>query len=45
MATEPGFAALRAPLLINGFVATTLADYQRCLDLQDQAFALGLRAL
>lgn len=45
MATEPGLAALRAPLLINGFEATTLADYQRCLDLQDQAFALGLRTL
>lgn len=45
LATEPAHAAVRAPLLISGFEATTLADYQRCLDLQEQAYAAGLRTL
>ena len=45
IATAPAFAALREPLLISGFEASTLADYQRCLELQDLALARGLRAL
>jgi ABC-type phosphate/phosphonate transport system substrate-binding protein len=45
IATGPAHAAVRAPLRICGFEATTLADYQRCLDMQDQAFAAGLQQL
>ena len=45
VARHPDHAALRAPLLICGFEPTTLADYQRCTEMQEQAFALGLRTL
>jgi ABC-type phosphate/phosphonate transport system substrate-binding protein len=45
LATDSAQAAVRAPLRISGFEATSLADYQRCLDLQEQAFAQGLRTL
>jgi len=45
LACGPAHAALRGPLLISGFVATTLADYQRCLDMRHQALALGLNSL
>ena len=45
LASEPAYAALRAPLLICGFEATTLADYQICLDMQEQACASGLQSL
>jgi ABC-type phosphate/phosphonate transport system substrate-binding protein len=45
IASEPAFAALRAPLRISGFTALPLARYQRCLDLQALAFARGLRVL
>jgi ABC-type phosphate/phosphonate transport system substrate-binding protein len=45
VATDAGYAAVRAPLLICGFEATTPADYQRCLDMQNQAFAQGLHTL
>ena len=45
IATDAAFATLRAPLLIHGFEATGLGDYQRCLELQEQAFAQGLRTL
>lgn len=45
IATNPDHATVRAPLLINGFAVTTLADYQRCLDMQAQALAAGLQQL
>lgn len=45
VASDPALASLRAPLLIRGFAVTTAADYQRCLDMQEQAFAQDLRAL
>ncbi len=45
LATDAAHAGVRAPLLISGFEATTLADYQRCLDMQVQAFATGLHSL
>lgn len=45
MASDSAFAPLRAPLLISGFQATTLSDYQPCLDLQALAFSRGLREL
>lgn len=45
IASDPAFAAVRAPLRISGFVASTLDDYQRCLSMQEQAFAKGLRRL
>jgi ABC-type phosphate/phosphonate transport system substrate-binding protein len=45
IASDPAFAAVRAPLLISGFKATTLADYQRCLDMQVLALAVGLHTL
>jgi ABC-type phosphate/phosphonate transport system substrate-binding protein len=45
IATDLAFAAVRAPLLICGFKATTLPDYQRCLDMQEQAFSRGLHTL
>jgi ABC-type phosphate/phosphonate transport system substrate-binding protein len=45
IATGAAFANLRAPLLVSGFETTTLADYQRCLDLQDLAFTQGLQTL
>jgi ABC-type phosphate/phosphonate transport system substrate-binding protein len=45
IATDPAFEALRAPLFISGFEATTLADYQPCLAMQESAFAHGLRTL
>jgi ABC-type phosphate/phosphonate transport system substrate-binding protein len=43
--TEAAYTAVRAPLLIGGFETTRLSDYERCLDLQNQAFAQGLRQL
>jgi ABC-type phosphate/phosphonate transport system substrate-binding protein len=45
LACDPAHAALRAPLLINGFAVTTLADYQRCSAMRDQALERGLRDL
>ena len=45
VATATPYAAVRAPLLISGFEATTLADYQTCLDMQELAFSKGLQAL
>ncbi|WP_147321346.1 phosphate/phosphite/phosphonate ABC transporter substrate-binding protein [Rhodoferax lacus] len=45
IASDPAFAAVRAPLRITGFKATTPADYQRCLDMQALAFAAGLHTL
>jgi ABC-type phosphate/phosphonate transport system substrate-binding protein len=45
VASEPAYAAVRAPLLINGFVASTLADYQTCITMQEVAFSNGLRRL
>jgi ABC-type phosphate/phosphonate transport system substrate-binding protein len=45
IATDAAYASLRTPLLITGFEATTLADYQRCTDLQEHAFTRGLRTL
>jgi ABC-type phosphate/phosphonate transport system substrate-binding protein len=45
VATHADHAALRAPLLICGFEATRLDDYQPCLAMQELAFAQGLRTL
>ena len=45
ISSDPAFAALRAPLRISGFKATTLADYQHCLDMQTLAFSNGVSAL
>lgn len=45
VASETTYAALRAPLLITGFSATTLADYQPCIAMQEQAYSRGLRKL
>lgn len=45
VAEAPDYAALRAPLLISGFAATTLQDYQPCLDMEAQAARLGLHTL
>ena len=45
VASDAAYAAVRAPLLISGFVPTQLADYRRCLDMQQEAFSLGLRDL
>lgn len=45
IASAPDYAALRAPLRICGFEAIPLSRYQRCLDMQTQAFACGLRVL
>ena len=45
VATGPAYAALRAPLLVNGFVVSTLADYQVCITMQDAAYSGGLRRL
>jgi len=45
LAHDAGYAAVRKPLLINGFGVTTIADYQRCMAMQEQAFELGLREL
>lgn len=42
LATEPAWAAVCAPLLIRGFVPTTLADYQVCLAMQAEGAASGL---
>jgi ABC-type phosphate/phosphonate transport system substrate-binding protein len=45
LATAAPYAEVRAPLLISGFEATTWADYQPCLDMQELAYAKGLRTL
>ena len=45
LAEEDRYAAVRAPLLISGFVATSLADYQVCLEMQERANALGVAVL
>lgn len=45
LATEAAYAAVRAPLLVSGFVATTLADYQTCITMQEAAYSGGLRQL
>ena len=39
------YAALRKPLLINGFEVTSPADYQMCVAMREQAFSLGLREI
>ncbi len=44
-ATDPAFAALRAPLRITGFAVTTLQDYARCLQMEANALDAGLQAL
>jgi ABC-type phosphate/phosphonate transport system substrate-binding protein len=45
VASAPAYAAVRAPLLIHGFVASTLADYQTCITMQEAAYSGGLRRL
>jgi ABC-type phosphate/phosphonate transport system substrate-binding protein len=45
LATQSAFAQVRAPLLISGFEASSMANYQRCLDMQEQALGLGVRTL
>ena len=45
LARDAAYAALRAPLLVCGFEASAPADYQVCLDMQEQAYASGLRDL
>lgn len=45
IASATDFAEVRAPLRICGFEPSSLADYQRCLDMQQQAFARGLQQL
>ncbi|MCX8521785.1 MAG: PhnD/SsuA/transferrin family substrate-binding protein [Rhodoferax sp.] len=42
LAHDAAYAALRQPLLISGFVETTLADYQVCIAMQQQAGGLVL---
>jgi ABC-type phosphate/phosphonate transport system substrate-binding protein len=45
IATDPAHAGVRAPLRICGFEPSTLADYQRCTEMQQTAFCLGLHEL
>jgi ABC-type phosphate/phosphonate transport system substrate-binding protein len=45
LAHDAAYAALRRPLLINGFVASQWGDYATCTTMQEQAFNLGVRAL
>jgi hypothetical protein len=45
IASAPAFAALRAPLRISGFAPSSLSDYRRCTEMQEQANASGLRTL
>lgn len=45
LAHDPEWAAVRAPLLIQGFEATPLAAYARCLEMERSAAALGVHAL
>lgn len=44
-AQDPAYAAVRAPLLITGFVATQPVEYQVCIEMQDRAAALGVLTL
>ena len=45
LAEEDRYAAVRAPLLISGFVATSLVDYRVCLEMQERAKGLGVAVL
>ena len=45
VATDAAYAAVRAPLKIAGFVATSLADYQSCLDMEAAALGAGVHSL
>ena len=45
LAQDAAYAALRAPLRISGFSVTRWDDYQECVDMQEQAFNLGVREL
>lgn len=45
MATDAVYATVRAPLRICGFEPSTLADYQPCLQMQQQALSRGLCTL
>lgn len=45
LATAAPYAEVRTPLLISGFEATTWADYQPCLDMQELAYAQGVHTL
>jgi ABC-type phosphate/phosphonate transport system substrate-binding protein len=45
IASEPSYAALRAPLLITGFVATQPVEYQVCIEMQERAAVLGVHTL
>lgn len=45
VAEDARYAGVRAPLLIRGFAVTQMADYRRCLDMQEQAQARGLLQL
>jgi len=45
LASEPAYAALRAPLLITGFAATRPMDYAVCIEMQERAAALGVQTL
>ena len=42
LAHDAAYTALRQPLLISGFVETTLADYQVCIAMQQRAAGLVL---
>jgi len=45
VATDPIYAAVRKPLLITGFEAGTLAQYQRCVEMEADALKLGVSAM
>lgn len=45
LAHDPAWAAVRAPLLINGFEATPLSAYARCLEMEQSAATLGVHTL
>jgi ABC-type phosphate/phosphonate transport system substrate-binding protein len=45
VASDPAYAAVRAPLLVSGFLVSTLADYQTCINMQDAAVSGGMHRL
>jgi ABC-type phosphate/phosphonate transport system substrate-binding protein len=45
VASDSAYLAVRAPLLVSGFVASTLSDYQTCITMQQSAYLRGLRRL
>jgi ABC-type phosphate/phosphonate transport system substrate-binding protein len=45
VAHDAAYANVRAPLLISGFAVTSMRDYQRCLEMREQAYAQGVHAL